>query len=182
METEQGHAGSTSTSFSELPEGCLSEILSLTSPWDACRASSISRGFRTAADSDGIWDRFLPSDYLDIIARSVSPVNYVTKKQLYFLLCDSPILLDDGNLVIYPNLCKFLYIVQLTLSVLPSVVFLSLLFLPYFVYNFITPEFWSFFAVNYVRWYCQTKFRLLEENNTFIIVLIILLTLLSDTH
>lgn len=96
------HGGSSSTSFCDLPEGCLSEIISRTSPLDACRASAISQGFKPAADSDGVWERFLPSDYRQIMARSVSPpINYVTKKQLYFLLCDSYILLDDGNLVIF---------------------------------------------------------------------------------
>ncbi|KAL2463291.1 putative F-box protein PP2-B12 [Forsythia ovata] len=43
------------------------------------------------------WDRLLPSDYEDIIARSVNPVAYATKKDLYLSLCDSPILLDGGN-------------------------------------------------------------------------------------
>ncbi|KAL2469516.1 putative F-box protein PP2-B8 [Abeliophyllum distichum] len=43
------------------------------------------------------WDGFLPSDYEDIIARSVNPVAYATKKDLYLSLCDSPILLDGGN-------------------------------------------------------------------------------------
>lgn len=95
------------TTFSDLPEGCLSEIICRTSPWDACRAAAITRGFRPAADSDGVWERFLPSDYRDIIARSVSPpIDYVSKKQLYLHLCDSPILVDDGNLVISAN---FLY-------------------------------------------------------------------------
>ncbi|KAL2507139.1 F-box protein [Forsythia ovata] len=41
---------------------------------------------------------FLPPDYQDIIARSVSPVLYSSKKELYFHLCDSPLLLDDGKL------------------------------------------------------------------------------------
>ncbi|KAM7466101.1 hypothetical protein LguiB_013663 [Lonicera macranthoides] len=33
------------TNISMLPEGCISEILSLTSPWDACRSSAVSPGF-----------------------------------------------------------------------------------------------------------------------------------------
>ncbi|KAL2463331.1 F-box protein PP2-B10 [Forsythia ovata] len=44
------------------------------------------------------WDRLLPSDYEDIIARSVNPVAYATKKDLYLSLCDSPILLDGGKM------------------------------------------------------------------------------------
>ncbi|KAM7466112.1 hypothetical protein LguiB_013674 [Lonicera macranthoides] len=82
----------------KLPEGCISEILSLTSPRDACRSSAISSGFKSAVDSDAVWHRFLPSDYLEILARSDSPVVYSTKKQLYFLLCHSLVLLDGGKL------------------------------------------------------------------------------------
>ncbi|CAK9154654.1 unnamed protein product [Ilex paraguariensis] len=84
--------------LSLLPESCISEIISLTSPTDACRAPSISSVFKSAADSDTVWEKFLPSDYTEILSRSVSPVVYSTKKELYFRLCDTPILLDGGNL------------------------------------------------------------------------------------
>ncbi|KAG5531268.1 hypothetical protein RHGRI_026023 [Rhododendron griersonianum] len=84
--------------FSVLPEGCISLILSMTSPRDACRSSAISSGFDAAANSDSVWEKFLPSDYRQIISRSVSPVVFSTKKQLYFSLCDSPLLLDGGKL------------------------------------------------------------------------------------
>lgn len=86
------------TIFALLSEGCVAYILSHTSPRDAARASSISRGFKCFANSDAVWEQFLPSDYQEIISRSVSPVIYSSKKELYFRLCDSPILLDDGNL------------------------------------------------------------------------------------
>ncbi|KAK2973994.1 hypothetical protein RJ640_022717 [Escallonia rubra] len=85
-------------SFSEIPEGCIAEILSLTTPADACRAAVIAWRFKSAADSDGVWERFLPSDHSEIVARSVSPVVHATKKQLYFGLCDSPILIDGGKM------------------------------------------------------------------------------------
>ncbi|KAK3019188.1 hypothetical protein RJ639_002960, partial [Escallonia herrerae] len=54
--------------------------------------------FKSAADSDTVWERFLPPDHPEIVARSVSPVVYATKKQLYFGLCDSPILIDGGKM------------------------------------------------------------------------------------
>ncbi|CAH1436327.1 unnamed protein product [Lactuca virosa] len=86
-------------SISVLPEGCLSEILSLTSPRDVCRAASISKGFNIAADSDPVWERFLPPDYREIIGRAVSPVVvFGSKKQLYFFLSDSHIILHRGYL------------------------------------------------------------------------------------
>ncbi|XP_019181487.1 PREDICTED: putative F-box protein PP2-B12 isoform X1 [Ipomoea nil] len=82
--------------FAHLPEGCISEILSLTSPEDTARLSATSKGFKAAAESDSVWNRFLPPDLTDIISRSASPVVYSNKKELYFTLCNSPILLDDG--------------------------------------------------------------------------------------
>ncbi|KAG5560579.1 hypothetical protein RHGRI_003785 [Rhododendron griersonianum] len=83
---------------SALPEGIVSDILSLTSPRDASRSSAISKGFKSVADSDAVWDRFLPSDHAAILSRSVSPVPSSTKKQLYTRLADCPILLDGGKL------------------------------------------------------------------------------------
>ncbi|XP_058103431.1 putative F-box protein PP2-B12 [Magnolia sinica] len=82
--------------FSSLDEGCITHILSLTSPLDVCRTSSVSSAFQSAAESDSIWERFLPSDYSDILSRSVSPLHFSSKKDLYFRLCQ-PLLIDDGK-------------------------------------------------------------------------------------
>ncbi|XP_071940705.1 putative F-box protein PP2-B12 [Coffea arabica] len=87
-----------SSPFQFLPEGCVSNIISLTSPQDACGASVISVGFKSASESDTVWEKFLPSDYKEIISNSVSPLNYATKKHLYFHLCHSPILINNGKL------------------------------------------------------------------------------------
>nr|UJT66247.1 F-box protein PP2-B10-like protein [Nicotiana plumbaginifolia] len=84
--------------FRLLPEGCISEIISFTSPKDAASSSAISRGFKSAAESDVVWEKFLPSDYQHIISRSNSLLVSPSKKELYFSLCDSPILTDDGKL------------------------------------------------------------------------------------
>ncbi|XP_031097355.1 F-box protein PP2-B10-like [Ipomoea triloba] len=84
--------------FARLPEACVAEIISFTSPEDAARSSLVSAGFKSAADSDVVWDKFLPSDYQSIISRSLPPIVYATKKDLYFNLCHSPILLDQGKL------------------------------------------------------------------------------------
>ncbi|KAA8548449.1 hypothetical protein F0562_000133 [Nyssa sinensis] len=86
--------------FSLLPEGLIAEILSLTSPRDACRSSAVSHGFKSAAESNIVWKRFLPSDYQQIISRAVTPDPVVspTMKDLYFRLSNFPILLDGGQL------------------------------------------------------------------------------------
>ncbi|XP_043722222.1 F-box protein PP2-B10-like isoform X4 [Telopea speciosissima] len=83
-----------------LPEGCISNILSLTSPPDACRSSVVSSGFRSAANSDSVWEKFLPSDIHQILSSSVSPSslsNFSSKKELFLHLCDNPLPLDNGS-------------------------------------------------------------------------------------
>ncbi|KAL3507371.1 hypothetical protein ACH5RR_032753 [Cinchona calisaya] len=89
-----------SSPFSILPEDCISNIIYLMkSPKDAGRASVISFGFKSASESDNIWAQFLPSDYREILSKSVSPpLNYSTKKELFSHLCRSPILVNDGSL------------------------------------------------------------------------------------
>ncbi|XP_054781975.1 putative F-box protein PP2-B12 [Prosopis cineraria] len=84
-----------------LPVDCISNIISLTSPKDACRTCSVASVFRTAEDSDTVWERFLPGHYEDMIARSSSQsffTSSLTKKQIFFHLCDHPVLLNDGKM------------------------------------------------------------------------------------
>lgn len=96
--------------LSTLPEESLSEILRRTSPADASRFAVISKGLKSAADSDTVWDGFLPSDLPEIVSRSVSLVAYANKKELYLSLSHSPILIDDGKLVLLfpPSLRKYI--------------------------------------------------------------------------
>ncbi|KAI3977788.1 hypothetical protein MKX01_040533 [Papaver californicum] len=81
-----------------LPEGCISDILSLTSPADVCRSSLFSTLFKSAADSDALSEKFLPADYQDIISRAFYPFLSVasSKKELYSRLCDYELLIDGG--------------------------------------------------------------------------------------
>ncbi|TMW96596.1 hypothetical protein EJD97_007122 [Solanum chilense] len=84
----------------ELPEGCIATALSLTSPKDACRLALVASTFRSAAESDAVWERFLPPDYYDIISRFIDgpdSLNFGSKKDLYLYLCDNPILIDGGT-------------------------------------------------------------------------------------
>lgn len=82
--------------FNTLPEGCVSTILSLTSPPDACKSSLVSSIFRAAAESDVVWERFLPADYHDILSRLAEPLVVSSKKELFLRLCD-PSLIDGGK-------------------------------------------------------------------------------------
>ncbi|XP_047258423.1 F-box protein At2g02240-like, partial [Capsicum annuum] len=51
-----------------------------------------------AADSDSVWEKFLPSEYQSIISGSVNPIpDFGSKKDLYVYLCHNPILIDEGR-------------------------------------------------------------------------------------
>ncbi|KAK8651542.1 hypothetical protein V6N13_141141 [Hibiscus sabdariffa] len=79
-----------------LPEDCFAHILSLTSPIDACRISIISSSIRISADSDNVWEKFLPSDYREILSKLRHPLIYSSKKELFLKLC-IPRLIDGGD-------------------------------------------------------------------------------------
>ncbi|KAL8540897.1 hypothetical protein ACS0TY_002227 [Phlomoides rotata] len=85
------------TTVEELPEECLSLVISLTSPGDARCSAAASSALRVAADSDLTWETFLPSDYRDIISRSVSPVEFSSKKDLFCRLSSAPLLIYGGK-------------------------------------------------------------------------------------
>ncbi|KAK6914259.1 F-box domain [Dillenia turbinata] len=73
--------------WGHLPEECISKILSFTTAADACKSCVLSRGFRSAADSDSTWEKFLPPDYEEMIAASPNPIAHASEKELYFRLC-----------------------------------------------------------------------------------------------
>ncbi|CAI0456141.1 unnamed protein product [Linum tenue] len=83
------------TSFDDLPEGCIVNILSFATPVDALRLSRVSSVFRSSANSDALWDRFLPSDYDSIIPNSAELPSFSSKKELFRALCSRPIFFDD---------------------------------------------------------------------------------------
>ncbi|KAK1440436.1 hypothetical protein QVD17_06263 [Tagetes erecta] len=78
-----------------LPEDCISTVLSLTSPPDACRIMLTSSSLRSAADSDTVWNRFLPSDLPHLLSRTHTQLSFCSKKDLFFQLCDY-VLVDGG--------------------------------------------------------------------------------------
>ncbi|KAJ3691513.1 hypothetical protein LUZ61_020677 [Rhynchospora tenuis] len=84
--------------INQLPVDCLSHVIALTSSRDACASSAVSTAFHSAANSDDTWQRFLPPDYAYMLSRAVYPVEYASKKELFFRLCDRPVLIDGGKL------------------------------------------------------------------------------------
>ncbi|XP_026423700.1 F-box protein VBF-like isoform X2 [Papaver somniferum] len=100
MLTKMGSEEAILFDLNSLPEGCISTILSLTSPVDACKSSVVSSTFRMASDSDVVWERFLPSDYKQILLRSVYSTHifeFLPKKELYLRLRREPVMLDNGT-------------------------------------------------------------------------------------
>lgn len=91
-------------SLLNISEDCVSKILSLTSPQDACRMLAVSKEFRNPAESNVVWTKFLPTDCHHIVSsafdadRSVyNPlIKFSSKKELYFLLSNY-ILVDGGS-------------------------------------------------------------------------------------
>ncbi|PKI47308.1 hypothetical protein CRG98_032283 [Punica granatum] len=79
-----------------LPVGCVSAILSETSPEDVFRLSAVSTTFYSASEWEFIWEKFLPSEYRDVVSRSAEPLKPSTKKELFLRLCD-PLLMDQGR-------------------------------------------------------------------------------------
>ncbi|KAF8015426.1 hypothetical protein BT93_H1051 [Corymbia citriodora subsp. variegata] len=80
--------------FSALPEGCIASVVSFTSPPDACRLATLSGNFKWACDSDVVWASFLPPDWRQMVSsRRVSSL-----KELYFSLCNDPVLSADGKM------------------------------------------------------------------------------------
>ncbi|KAJ0237712.1 F-box protein PP2-B15 [Hirschfeldia incana] len=78
-----------------LPESCVANILSFTTPADTFSSASVSSVFRVAGDSDFVWEKFLPSDHSGIISSSTRK-SFSSKKELYRCLCES-ILIDNGR-------------------------------------------------------------------------------------
>ncbi|XP_039162776.1 F-box protein At2g02240-like [Eucalyptus grandis] len=79
------------TPMDSLPEHCVSTILALKSPKDACKPARVSRAFQSAAQSDVVWDGFLPSDCDAVLARLLRP------PQVRFRGGALPQLIDSGR-------------------------------------------------------------------------------------
>eukprot|EP01018_Ginkgo_biloba_P015593 Gb_16253 [translate_table: standard] len=78
-----------------LPESCIARVLASTTPKDVCRLSVVNRTFKSAGNSDYVWEKMLPSQYHHLLARAPSPPQFSSKKELYFRLCH-PLSIDNG--------------------------------------------------------------------------------------
>lgn len=119
-----------------LPQELIEEIVSRTSPLDVCgKLSIVSRRFQSAAKSDHVWERFLPTD---LISRRAKPNEshfmmfaedpwkkidsdtlkaFPTKKDLNLFVSDNPLIIDEGHMVI-----SFIYLTAWTLYKTPFII------------------------------------------------------------
>ncbi|KAK4858670.1 hypothetical protein QYF36_020213 [Acer negundo] len=89
------------TGILALPEGCIAAVIAFTTPRDACRLACVSTAFRSAANSDVVWNRFLRPEYLSKISDPVS-VSSLPKKELYLRTCHN--LIQNGKLCFWIDL------------------------------------------------------------------------------
>lgn len=86
-----------------LPEEYIAQTLSHTTPLNACRLSLVSKTFYSVAESDVVWNNFIPSDLMSIISRSDSDTSFLSnspsKKSLYLALSHHPIIIDYATKV-----------------------------------------------------------------------------------
>ncbi|KAF3338396.1 putative F-box protein PP2-B12 [Carex littledalei] len=87
-----------SCEISRLPQDCLSRVISLTSPRDACRCSTVCTFFKSAADADAVWEHFFPTDLGHLLSTTVDQPVFTSKKDLYYHLSTRGILVDDGKM------------------------------------------------------------------------------------
>ncbi|KAI9180243.1 hypothetical protein LWI28_002705 [Acer negundo] len=85
-----------------LPEGCIATVISFTIPRDAYRLACVSTTFRSTADSDVVWDRFLPPEYSSSSSSSFTTWSALWKKELYFRTCHN--LIHNGNMIFWFDL------------------------------------------------------------------------------
>ncbi|CAD5166519.1 unnamed protein product [Musa acuminata subsp. malaccensis] len=98
VEKEEEEERERGNEFAKLPKECILHVFSFATPRDSCRSAVVSKAFLSCTGTDALWERFLPSDYAEILSRAVNPVSSPSsKKELYFGLC-KPILIDGRKL------------------------------------------------------------------------------------
>lgn len=77
--------------FEKLPhefrEKFTQEILSRTTPGDVVRMSLVSKSFQASADSDVVWDRFIPPDHSKRLLHRYRDWSFDSSREIYFFLC-----------------------------------------------------------------------------------------------
>ncbi|EOA25533.1 hypothetical protein CARUB_v10018877mg [Capsella rubella] len=96
--SDNSHGLTELVSLHDLPEECLSIIISFTSPRDALNLASVSKTFESAVQSNIVWEKFIPPEYKSLISQSP---DFLSKKEVFFALRDKSILIDDGKKMLW---------------------------------------------------------------------------------
>lgn len=91
--------GPSKPSLGDVPENCISTILTYLDPPEICKLARLNRAFRGASEADFVWASKLPSNYKFLVHKVLheDPEN-LAKKDIYARLC-RPSRFDDGTKV-----------------------------------------------------------------------------------
>ncbi|WOH09916.1 hypothetical protein DCAR_0729376 [Daucus carota subsp. sativus] len=86
--------------FEKLPQECIEEVVLRVGPMEACRLSAVCKRFLSAAESDFVWDRFLPSDYQQLRARADAfpNIKFAYKKDVFLFLSGNHVSMDGNTM------------------------------------------------------------------------------------
>ncbi|XP_017219025.2 putative F-box protein PP2-B12 [Daucus carota subsp. sativus] len=86
--------------FEKLPQECIEEVVSRVGPMEVCRLSAVCKRFLSAAESDLVWDRFLPSDYQQLRDRADAfpNIKFAHKKDLFLFLIGNHVSMDGNTM------------------------------------------------------------------------------------
>ncbi|XP_022995451.1 F-box protein PP2-A13-like [Cucurbita maxima] len=93
---------SSSNSFDDVPENCISIVLMFLEPTEICKLAALNRAFRSASSADFIWNSKLPSNYAVLLRRILPPCSSdrdhrrLPKKEIFARL-SRPNLFDCGT-------------------------------------------------------------------------------------
>ncbi|WOG84928.1 hypothetical protein DCAR_0104113 [Daucus carota subsp. sativus] len=92
--------------FGKLPEEIIEEVVSLIGPMEACRLSVVCKRFLSAAESNTVWERFLPSDYQQFLDRadSLPNIKFAHKKDVFLFLIGNHVIFDGNTLSLFKEL------------------------------------------------------------------------------
>jgi hypothetical protein len=68
----------------DLPEVCIAVILSCLRPREVAKLACVCRSFRAASNFDSVWERILPPQYKDFLARDPDavPARFASKREI----------------------------------------------------------------------------------------------------
>ena len=107
--------------FGKLPEEIIEEVVSLIGPMEACRLSVVCKRFLSAAESNTVWERFLPSDYQQFLDRadSLPNIKFAHKKDVFLFFIGNHVIFD-GNTLVIPSYFLIVYPLYYCLAKLKS--------------------------------------------------------------